>query len=571
VTAREHRVDRTALLVVPGLLVVLLLFIYPFLYGLFLSFEPKQGNWLANYLRFFSEPFLFNTIETTLSLAVPTTLVNVGLALPIAFRIRRNGAWQRVLTTILVLPITLGTVLIAEGLLTYLGPQGWVNRLLIDSGLASTPIRLTHNYWGVFLALIIAEFPFALLLILSYINRDRPGAPTGCGNAGRRPWTAVPARIPAAPRARARDHLLPLLRSGLLRLPDRGTTGRPGGSDPSHFHRCLHCRLRGVRLLDGLGDRDDHGSGAADHSRRRARLARRLLSRSRRRGKSVSAVAPSVPRRSFGDRLWSTAMAVLITFFVINVFGIIASVIVSSFATRWLGTWLPSGWTTRWYRAAWAEFQLDEVLFVTMKIVFIVVALSILIGVPAAYALARRDFAGKKVVQLLFLLPLLVPAITYGIPLATVLYQAQLAGTMNGVVLANLVPTVPFVILVMTPFIEQIDPRLEAAARVFGAGPFRVFRHVLVPLLAPGILAASLLVLVRTIAMFELTFLTAGPDSQTLVVVLYYSVFAAGVRATQSIDAMAVTYMVTTLVWLLIALRFVNPTQLVTRVKEQKI
>ena len=47
--------------------------------------------------------------------------------------------------TILVLPITLGTVLIAEGLLTYLGPQGWVNRLLIESGLASSPIRLTHR------------------------------------------------------------------------------------------------------------------------------------------------------------------------------------------------------------------------------------------------------------------------------------------------------------------------------------------------------------------------------------------------------------------------------------------
>jgi putative spermidine/putrescine transport system permease protein len=89
----------------------------------------------------------------------------------------------------------------------------------------------------------------------------------------------------------------------------------------------------------------------------------------------------------------------------------------------------------------------------------------------------------------------------------------------------------------------------------------------LVPLLAPGTLTAALLVLVRTIAMFELTFLTAGPDSQTLVVVLYYSVFAAGVRATQSVDAMAVTYMVTTLTWLLIALRFVNPTQLVTRVR----
>ena len=144
--------------------------------------------------------------------------------------------------------------------------------------------------------------------------------------------------------------------------------------------------------------------------------------------------------------------------------------------------------------------------------------------------MARRNFPASSAVMLLFLLPLLVPPITYGIPMATVLYQAHLAGTIWGVILANLVPTVPFVILVMIPFVEQIDPRVEAAARVFGAGMGRLFVQVLVPLLTPGILAALLLVLVRTIAMFELTFLTAGPTAQTLVVALYYAVFAAGVR-----------------------------------------
>ena len=266
-------------------------------------------------------------------------------------------------------------------------------------------------------------------------------------------------------------------------------------------------------------------------------------------------------------KLWAAANWTMIGFFIVNLFAMIATVVTSSFATRWLGTWLPAGWTTRWYSAAWSEFQLHDVLFVTFQIVFLVVALSGLIGVPAAYALARRDFPGKKLVMLLFLLPLLVPPITFGIPLATVLYQTGFAGQMSGVVLANLVPTVPFVILVMIPFIEQIDTKIEQAARVFGANTFKLFVHVLLPLLMPGILAALLLVLVRTLAMFELTFLTAGPTSQTLVVALYYAVFASGVRAVQSIDAMAVIYMVTTLIWLIIALRFVNPTQIVARAK----
>jgi putative spermidine/putrescine transport system permease protein len=284
---------------------------------------------------------------------------------------------------------------------------------------------------------------------------------------------------------------------------------------------------------------------------------------------NVVAASTLRPPRRWLEAVWTGLVWFVTAFFLVNVAGVIAAVAVNSFATRWLGTWFPAGYTTRWYATAWSEFQLADVLIATLQIVLVVVAVSILVGVPAGYALARRDFVGKRFVMLLFLLPLLVPPITYGIPLATVLYQVHLGGTMTGVILANLVPTIPFVVLVMTPFIEQIDPRLEAAARVLGAGTGRVFVHILVPLLAPGILAAALLVLVRTIAMFELTFLTAGPDSQTLVVALYYSVFAAGVRAGQSVDAMAVMYMITTLVWLIIALRFVNPTQLVTRVKEQ--
>ena len=165
--------DGLTLLVVPAVLFVLLLFIYPFLYGLFLSFEPKAGGVFANYQRFFSDSFLYGTIGTTLWLALPVTIVTLALAIPIAFRVRlmRN---QRLLTTILVIPITLGTVLVAEGLLNYLGPQGWFNRTLMTLGLISSPVKLLHNYWGVMLSLVITGFPFTFLLTLSYLSGIDP-------------------------------------------------------------------------------------------------------------------------------------------------------------------------------------------------------------------------------------------------------------------------------------------------------------------------------------------------------------------------------------------------------------
>jgi putative spermidine/putrescine transport system permease protein len=108
----------------PAALFIVALFIYPFLYGLWLSFNSKAAGApaTANYARFFSDPFLYETIGTTLWLAVPATLLNLALAVPIALRVRHMRR-QRLLTTILVLPITRGKVLIAEGMLNYFGPQ----------------------------------------------------------------------------------------------------------------------------------------------------------------------------------------------------------------------------------------------------------------------------------------------------------------------------------------------------------------------------------------------------------------------------------------------------------------
>ena len=256
-------------------------------------------------------------------------------------------------------------------------------------------------------------------------------------------------------------------------------------------------------------------------------------------------------------------------FFLVFMLALIAAVVVNSLGTRWLDHWLPDAFTTHWYGDAWREFGLTSVMRVTIEIAAAVVALSLLIGVPASYALARRDFPGRRLVMLAFLVPLLLPPVTYGIPLATVLLRYELGGTLAGVILANLVPSVPFVILTMTPFIEQIDPRIESAARTLGAGTATIFVRVLGPLLVPGMLAAGLLVLVRTVGMFELSFFTSGPGTQPLVVVLYYAAFSPGVRASQSIDATAVIYMAMMLVLLVAALSFVNPTNLVARLRER--
>ncbi|MRG54568.1 carbohydrate ABC transporter membrane protein 1, CUT1 family [Phyllobacterium sp. YR620] len=195
-------IDGVTLLVLPAFLFLLAVFVYPFIYGLVLSFTPKEGGLFGNYQKFFSDPFLYDTILTTLWLAVPVTIISIAIAIPVALRVRLLKH-QRLLTTILVLPVTLGTVLVAEGLLNYLGPQGWFSRTLIQFGMIDRPLKLTNNYWGVFASLIITGFPFTFLLTLSYVSGIDPALEQAAATHGASSWQ------------RFRHVMLPLLVPGL--------------------------------------------------------------------------------------------------------------------------------------------------------------------------------------------------------------------------------------------------------------------------------------------------------------------------------------------------------------------
>ena len=168
---------------------LLALFVYPFLYGLVISFQPMEGGrFWANYAHFLSTASDWGTLWTTFKLAAPATLINLGMAVPVAFALRRPSRMQRVVTTLLVVPITLGTVLIADGMLTFYGPVGWFSQALRALHLYEGEVRLTHNYWGVLISLVISDFPFVFLLTLSYISGIDPTLAKAAGTLGAGPW-----------------------------------------------------------------------------------------------------------------------------------------------------------------------------------------------------------------------------------------------------------------------------------------------------------------------------------------------------------------------------------------------
>ena len=281
---------------------------------------------------------------------------------------------------------------------------------------------------------------------------------------------------------------------------------------------------------------------------------------------STRPVSIRSPRRRipFG----AIAFYVAIGFFVVNLILLVATVVIDSFGQSWFRTILPPAFTTDWYAALGQDHDMALLLINTFTVATTTTALALLIGFPAAYVLARKQFRGKALLTAALLLPMLVPSFVYGIPLATILLKLDLGRSLIGIIVINLVPIVPFVILILQPFIEQVDISLESASRMLGAGRMRTFRRVVLPLVIPGLLTAGVLAVVRTIAAFELTFLVATTGStQTLVTALYGDFTGAGIRAHQETSAMAVVYMIFTMSFVVVALFFVKPTQFVVRIK----
>ncbi len=120
-------------------------------------------------------------------------------------------------------------------------------------------------------------------------------------------------------------------------------------------------------------------------------------------------------------------------------------------------------------------------------------AITLIIGTMAAYALVRFRFMGRDVVSIWTLMMRMVPPAVLLVPVFGIwTFQFGLDGTRGGIILVYVALNLPFVIWILQSFIVQVPIQLEEAARMDGAGPFGVFFLVVLPLIKPGIAAASI-------------------------------------------------------------------------------
>lgn len=144
------------------------------------------------------------------------------------------------------------------------------------------------------------------------------------------------------------------------------------------------------------------------------------------------------------------------------------------------------------YRAVLEEDNFDRYLMNSLFVGIVSTIITLVLGCMAAYGLARFRFKGRTTIAYTTLLLRTVPLAVLAIPVFMIWNQWHLVNSLWGLVLLYVAVNLPFTIWLLYGFVLQVPAELEEAAAIDGCGPMRVFTKVLLPLMAPGLAAASI-------------------------------------------------------------------------------
>lgn len=233
----------------------------------------------------------------------------------------------------------------------------------------------------------------------------------------------------------------------------------------------------------------------------------------------------SFNRLSPFQRFYLIAIAALIV-------GPFAPLVIQSLAFRW--AWpnlLPTVWWAEqrerspiplaWDYVLSPYSRIYEATFNTVVIGLAVTVICLAICLPAARVLARERFTGKSSFEFFLSLPLIVPEAAIGIALLMIFINLGLAGSYTGIIIAHLIPTIPYMVRMLTAVYQGLGREFEEQAMILGATRWQILRMVTLPMLMPGVVAGALFTFLVSSNIFLLTFFLGQGKIVTLPTLLF--------------------------------------------------
>lgn len=182
-------------------------------------------------------------------------------------------------------------------------------------------------------------------------------------------------------------------------------------------------------------------------------------------------------------------------------------------------TW--TGFTFEWYVKLLHDRPILQATGNTLLVALVSTAASTVIGTAAALAMHRFQFRGKRFMEAVLYIPIVIPEIVMGVSLLALYVMLGLKLGLGTIIIAHIAFSISFVTVTVRARLHGFNRQLEEAAADLGADSWTTFRLVTFPLILPGILSGALLALTLSLDDFIITFFTAGPGSTTLPLRIY--------------------------------------------------
>lgn len=485
-----------------------------------LLLSVEAPNWsIRQYLALASDAHLWDVLGYTFGLAAGVTGITLVLSYPIALVMRRSSPrMQRLITVLLILPLWTSTLVRSYAWMVLLGRRGVLNETLMSMGLIDQPLFLLYNRTAVYIGLVHVMLPYMVFPIYSAMKQIDMRLVLAARSLGAsRPIAMLCIFLPLTLPGVAVGSVLvfvttlafwvtPTLLGGLndttyvmvIESQVNVVSNWPFASAMSAVLLSLTLLILFLyqRLL-GFGVIGAEASAQQQRGMRLVRICARILARG-------GAIAAALRRKKiwrsrarFGREgeahraprnLVARTTTVLVLIYLL---GPIAILFPLSFSAAPFMQFPPQAYSLRWYERYFTGSDWTDPTLVSFKVALITMVLATVFGTMAALVLVKARFRFRGALLAFLLSPLIVPPIVIAVSLYFQFAPLRLVGTVTGLVLAHLVLSVPFVIMVVMGAMQNFDYSLERAARSLGAGPIRTFRRIILPVIWPGILTAT--------------------------------------------------------------------------------
>ena len=224
--------------------------------------------------------------------------------------------------------------------------------------------------------------------------------------------------------------------------------------------------------------------------------------------------------RSFGKKFFFETL--IFSLFILFFYGPLMNTLMLAFAEQYqVPHVIPTKFGFQWWQYILSQDNLLQSIFSSFLIALFTTILSMIICLPAAYALARFEFKGKRFFLFSFLLSNAFPKIGLYTALGIFFYKFQLMGTLAGVIIVHILNTMIFMIWIPSSSFQSIPIQQEEAARDMGAGPIRTFMQITMPAAVPGIAVSGMYTFLGSLEEAQGTLLVGFPEIKTMATSMY--------------------------------------------------